>query len=182
MNVSDRIQWLHKCITDLRYPNASRLAERFGISHRQAQRDVDSLRRDFGAPLAYSAEHRGFYYTSRFTLPSYTISEGDEELADAVAGSEVRAVAREIVQMQIPYTAVLTIPDRLTQLELRQFIVGEESRGNYICEFQNVELFLGVLFTAERDVVIQKPNWLRERYVRAAARVLQAHKATGNSK
>ena len=40
MNANERIQWLHKRICDGRYPNAMRLSERFGISHRQAQRDV----------------------------------------------------------------------------------------------------------------------------------------------
>ena len=65
MSASNRIQWLHKYIVEMRYPNASRLAERFGISHRQAQRDVDSLRNDFGAPLAYSAERRGLRVSLR---------------------------------------------------------------------------------------------------------------------
>ena len=77
MNADKRIQWLHKYIVNMRYPNASRLAERFGISHRQAQRDVTSLREDFGAPLAYSADHRGFYYTQEFSLPSYTTDESE---------------------------------------------------------------------------------------------------------
>ena len=182
MNASDRIQWLHRCITDMRYPNANRLAERFGISHRQAQRDVDSLRRDFGAPLAYNAEHRGFYYTKAYTLPAYTICASDEDPVDAVMGAEVRDVAREIVQMQIPYTAVLSIPDKLTRLELKRFIVDEEARGCYVCEFHNVELFLGILFTAQSDIVIQKPDWLRERYVQAAQRVLRANRAADQEK
>ena len=60
MNVDKRLQWLHKYIVNMRYPNASRLAERFGISHRQAQRDVDVLRRELGAPLSYDHEHRGY--------------------------------------------------------------------------------------------------------------------------
>jgi len=182
MSANDRIQWLHRCITDMRYPNASRLAERFGISHRQAQRDVDGLRRDLGAPLAYSAEHRGFYYTKPYTLPAYMTCANDEELADAVTGSEVRDVAREIVQMQIPYSAVISIPDKLTRLELKRYIVGEESRGNYICEFHNVELFLGILFTAESDIVIRKPDWLRARYVGSAQRVLRADEAAHKEK
>lgn len=44
MNANTRIQWLHKKMTMNSYPNAQRLAERFGISHRQAQRDMDYLR------------------------------------------------------------------------------------------------------------------------------------------
>ena len=37
--------------------------------------------------------------------------------------------------MQIPYSAVLRIPDKLTRMELQEFIVGEESRDHYMCEF-----------------------------------------------
>ena len=51
MNANIRIQWLHKKLTMKSYPNAQRLAERFGISHRQAQRDFDYLRRELGARL-----------------------------------------------------------------------------------------------------------------------------------
>ena len=51
MNANTRIQWLHKKMTVNAYPNAQRLAERFGISHRQAQRDLDYLRRELGRTL-----------------------------------------------------------------------------------------------------------------------------------
>ena len=53
MNADIRIQWLHKKLSMKSYPNAQRLAERFGISHRQAQRDFDYMRRELGAPIAY---------------------------------------------------------------------------------------------------------------------------------
>ena len=39
-----RIQWLHGELTRNTYPNAARLAERFHISRRQAQRDIDFLK------------------------------------------------------------------------------------------------------------------------------------------
>ena len=172
MSANDRIQWFHKRTADMRYPNANRLAERFGISHRQAQRDVDYLKNTLGAPLAYNAEHRGFYYAAEYSLPTYTSDANETDFVAAVTGNDAVAATREIVQMQIPYTAVLKIPDKLTQLELKQFIVGEESRGNYICEFHSVELFLGVIFSTEADITILKPDWLRERLVRSARRVL----------
>lgn len=172
MSANDRIQWFHKRTADMRYPNANRLAERFGISHRQAQRDVDYLKNTLGAPLAYNAEHRGFYYTADYSLPTYTSDANETDFVAAVTGNDAVAATREIVQMQIPYSAVLKIPDKLTQLELKQFIVGEEGRGNYICEFHSVELFLGVIFSAEADITIVKPDWLRARLVRSAKRVL----------
>ena len=69
MSANTRIQWLHKKMTMKSFPNAQRLAERFGISHRQAQRDLDYLRRELGAPIEYDAKKKGFYYTSPFVLP-----------------------------------------------------------------------------------------------------------------
>ena len=43
-----RIQWLDSEIRAETYPNARRLAERFEISHRQAQRDFEYLRDSLG--------------------------------------------------------------------------------------------------------------------------------------
>ena len=174
MSASNRIQWFHKYIVEKRYPNASRLAERFGISHRQAQRDVDCLRNELGAPLAYSAEHRGFYYTAEFSLPSYIVAANEYDYVEAVTGNTAHVGAQqEILQMQIPYSAVIRIPDKLTRLELQQFIVGEESKGCYVCEFHSVEMFLGLLLATETDVSVLKPEWLRLRLVKAAERVLR---------
>ena len=102
MSADKRIQWLHKYIVNMRYPNASRLAERFGISHRQAQRDVTSLREDYGAPLAYSADHRGFYYTEEFSLPTYNTSISDFDYVEAVMGETPNKATQEALQLQIP--------------------------------------------------------------------------------
>jgi len=180
MSADKRIQWLHKYIVNMRYPNASRLAERFGISHRQAQRDVTSLREDYGAPLAYSADHRGFYYTEEFSLPTYNTSISDFDYVEAVMGETPNKATQEALQLQIPYSAVLRIPDKLTRLELGRFIVGEESRGNYICEFHSVELFLGLVLAAEADITILKPDWLRRRLVQSAERVIRNNIAIKN--
>ncbi len=175
MNAEKRIQWFHKYTVNMRYPNASRLCERFGISHRQAQRDVTALREEYGAPLAYSAEHRGFYYTEEFSLPAHTKDESEFDYVEAVAqGFAQKAGA---LQLQIPYSAVLRIPDKLTQMELGRFIVGEESRGNYVCEFHSVEMFLGLILAAEADITVLKPDWLRRRLVRCAERVLRNNAA-----
>ena len=173
MSAEKRIQWLHKYIVNMRYPNAGRLSERFGISHRQAQRDVNMLRETYGAPIAYSAEHRGFYYTEPYSLPSYVEGSNDFDYVEAVAGEALHAAKQEILQMQIPYSAVLRIPDKLTRLELSQFIVGEESRGNYICEFHSVEMFLGLVLASDAEITVLKPDWLRQRLVLSAERVLR---------
>ena len=175
MKASDRIQWLHSRIADGRYPNAGHLAERFGISRRQAQRDVDSLRTALGAPLVYCAKHRGFYYAAAFSLPAYTTNANAEDYIEAVTGRDDHAADQEILQMQIPYTATLRLQSKLTRLELQRFIVDEESKTDVRCEFHSIEAFLGVLFSLEEPVVILEPEWLRERLIASARRVLKNH-------
>lgn len=173
MNAASRIQWLHKYIVNGRYPNAQRLSERFGISHRQAQRDVETLRNEYAAPLAYSAVHRGFYYTEEFSLPTYRTTANSIDYMEAVTGERHYAAKQEILQMQIPFSAVLRIPDKLTRLDFAPFITKEERHGDCLCEFHSVEQFIGLILTSRSDVTILSPDWLRERLVECAERALR---------
>ena len=64
-----RIQWLHEELVRNTYPNAARLAERFHISRRQAQRDIDFMKKQLGAPIEYDGRVMGYHYIKAFTLP-----------------------------------------------------------------------------------------------------------------
>ncbi|MBO5897622.1 MAG: hypothetical protein J6R04_01295, partial [Clostridia bacterium] len=111
-----RIQWFHKKILDSSYPNAMRLAERFGISHRQAQRDVDFLARKLNAPLVYDAEHRGYRYSESFSLPLVITSDNDESYATALPGQDeltLFGADSGVIQLQLPYTATIELGDKL---------------------------------------------------------------------
>ena len=109
----ERIIWLHKRIKDGYYPNAMRLAERFGISQRQAQRDVDYLRTELGAPLEFCRLRKGYRYTEDFELGA-SIEQGDrDDYVDLFAAAEA-SDGDGAVQMSIPYTAVLEISDYLS--------------------------------------------------------------------
>ena len=177
-SANTRMQWLHKKIANKYYPNAMRLAERFKISHRQAQRDVDYLRKQLGAPIEYSLEHKGYYYTEQYSLPLVLTSDNDDsltELADSVSGASMQA-ENAFVQMQIPYTATLEIPDKLAVLSLKSFIISKESRNKYVCEFHNVEQFLSVLITLRSDFKIVEPFWIRERLVKMAENIIKNNK------
>jgi predicted DNA-binding transcriptional regulator YafY len=177
-SANTRIQWLHKKIANKYYPNAMRLAERFGISHRQAQRDVDYLKKKLGAPIEYSLEHKGYYYTEQYSLPLVLSSDNDDslsELADSMSGASLQAEST-FVQMQVPYTATLEIPDKLAVLSLKSFIISKESRNKYVCEFHNVEQFLSVLITVRSDFKIVDPMWIRERLVKMAENIIKNNK------
>ncbi|MBE6596735.1 MAG: hypothetical protein E7641_03595 [Ruminococcaceae bacterium] len=177
MNLDARIQWLHKKICENCYPNAMRLAEKFNISHRQAQRDIDHLRTAYGAPLKYSASHKGFYYESEFSLPLVTLTENDSEFSDVVSGFGYSGFAeRSVIQMQIPYSAQLEIKDKLTVMNLRPFIVAQLPKHVYECEFQSVEMFIGIIMAFETDIKIVSPDWLRKKMLDAAERVIRNNK------
>lgn len=175
MNANVRIQWLHKKLTMKSYPNAQRLAERFGISHRQAQRDFDYLRRELGAPLQYDNSRKGFFYEHAFVLPLLLSSDNDElyipEIFNVHSTQELGA-DESIIQMQIPYSATIEIQNKLTALELSNYIVAKQSKNRYVCEFHSVEKFLGLLLSLDADFRLIEPYWLRERILRNARRVL----------
>ena len=169
-----RIQWFHDELTRKTYPNAARLSERFDISVRQAQRDITYMRTDLGAPL------QGYAYTTPFSLPVILVSENDESrshvrdngFADTQDGAEHPEADSVIIQSQIPYTAVLRIEDRLTVLEMRSYILSRERAGTYLCEFHNIDRFLCAILTARSGIRIVEPDWLRERLLRMAERVI----------
>jgi predicted DNA-binding transcriptional regulator YafY len=175
MNANTRIQWIHKKILNNSYPNAQRLAERFRISHRQAQRDLDLLRRKFGAPLAYDNSKKGFYYTKPYALPVLVTSDNDDlYIQDIASVRDNRELAADesIIQMQIPYSATVEIANKLTALELSRYIIARQGKDRYVCEFHSIEKFIGLLLSLDTDFRLIEPYWLRERIVRAARRVL----------
>ena len=66
-----------------------RLSERFGISHRQAQRDCDYLRRKIGAPIAFDRSRQGYYYTEDFSLPDSIRIEDPRDISNIVALADI---------------------------------------------------------------------------------------------
>ncbi len=56
----ERYYWFHGQVKAGRCPNASKLAEKFEISVKQAQRDIEFMRDRLGTPLAYSSEKKGY--------------------------------------------------------------------------------------------------------------------------
>ena len=180
-----RIQWFHKKILDSSYPNAMRLAERFGISHRQAQRDVDFLARKLNAPLVYDAEHRGYRYSESFSLPLVITSDNDESYATALPGQDeltLFGADSGVIQLQLPYTATIELGDKLAAVELGSYVKAKHGDRRYVCEFHRVEQFLAALMVVNTDVRVIEPEWLRDRLVENALRVLKNHNIAESKK
>ncbi len=175
MSANDRIQWLHKKIAEKAYPAVPHLTERFDISRRQAQRDVDYMKRVLGAPIMYSSLHKGYYYTEEFNLPFMLEREGEADFGELFSAiNRFREINSEdsALQLQLPYTATLEITDKMTVLNLRSMIIKDEPHHQYRCEFPSVELFIGIIMSCGADIKIIEPIWLRERLVEFAHRVI----------
>ncbi len=164
----ERIIWLHKRIKDGYYPNAMRLSERFGISHRQAQRDCEYLRAKLHAPLAFDRSKQGYCYTKEFALPESIRVEDPRDISNIVALADMLGNRDdESTQIGIPYTAILQIPDKLAALELAPFVTRRiGNQGKYICEFQNIRVFFGALVASDAEIRIVEPEWLRNDLLR----------------
>jgi predicted DNA-binding transcriptional regulator YafY len=81
----ERFLWFHKRIKDEKYPNTRHLAEKYEISHRTAQRDIEFMIDRLNAPIEYNHGRKGYFYNdSSFELPSQWFSE-DNIMALALA-------------------------------------------------------------------------------------------------
>ncbi len=73
-----RYFWIDKEIRAGRYPNNPKIAKHFEISLKTAQRTMDYFCDQLHAPVAYSPENRGWYYTDpSYKLSAVEMSEGD---------------------------------------------------------------------------------------------------------
>lgn len=173
MSADSRIQWLHRKILSRSYPNARLVAERFGISHRQAQRDVDYLKNVLGAPIDYSYAKRGFFYTDPFDLPAVETDANDESMFGLSALALPATPDDTAIQLQIPYSATIRCRDKLALVEFRRMIVSDEGKHRYRCEFHSVDVFLSLILSSEADITVLSPDWLREKLIHGAQRILK---------
>jgi len=81
-----RIQWFDQQSRADRYPNSGDLAEKFEISRRQAQRDIEYMEASLRAPLRYVAKHRGYDYEHEaYTLPLLYVTEEEKQVLQYLA-------------------------------------------------------------------------------------------------
>jgi predicted DNA-binding transcriptional regulator YafY len=81
----ERYLWFHGQIKAGRYPNAKKLSERFELSEKQAQREIEFIRDRLRAPLSYNPLRKGYEYEDEsYELPPVWFKE-DELLALCLA-------------------------------------------------------------------------------------------------
>lgn len=112
-----RILRIHQMIRERRYPNVPGLARLLEVSRRTVQRDIEFLRDQMGAPLAFNPLEGGYEYTEEgFNLPEVQMTEG-EVLALMVADralSAYRGTECEELLRQLLNKAILALGDQTT--------------------------------------------------------------------
>lgn len=74
----ERYYWFHGQIRASRYPNARKLSEKFEISEKQAQRDIEFMRDRLWAPLVYNSNKRGYeFQDDTYELPPIWFKEDE---------------------------------------------------------------------------------------------------------
>jgi len=104
----ERFVWFDNETRLGRYPNAFKLADRFEVSSKTAQRSIDYFRDHLQAPLEYVLSRKGYHYTdASYRLPVTRITEAEllallisrKLIAEASAGSlagELEQISRRL--------------------------------------------------------------------------------------
>lgn len=96
-----RYQWFDRQVRAEKFPNASSLAEKFEVTVKTAQRNIESLRDRLEAPLEYDSSKRGYYYSdTNFQLATPDITQ-EEMLAILVAQNILALSAGGVISQKI---------------------------------------------------------------------------------
>jgi len=99
-----RLMELDRLIRAGNYPNCLTFSTDWEVSQKTIQRDIDYLRDQLGAPIAYDRVHKGFRYDDpTWVLPSVVLSEGElmglllgARMVDQYEGTPVAAELRRL--------------------------------------------------------------------------------------
>jgi predicted DNA-binding transcriptional regulator YafY len=126
-----RLMKLDRCIRAKEYPNCLTFAVESEVSQKTVQRDIDFLRDQCEAPLAYDRNRKGFYYENpTWMLPSVMVSEGEllavllgakalEQYTGTPAGEQLERIFGKLAEM---------LPDKIA-LRPEQLYAGFTFRG-----------------------------------------------------
>ena len=99
----ERYIWFHQQMKRDKYPTLEKLRDKFEISERQSQREIDNMRTFFSAPIEYCRDHKGYYYTDqKYELPPLWVHE------------------EELVSLIIAQRLFVTIPNRERKNKLKE--------------------------------------------------------------
>jgi predicted DNA-binding transcriptional regulator YafY len=131
-NIYERFVWFDDRVRAQKYPNATTLAEKFELSTKTAQRDIEFMRDRLLCPLDYDSSQKGYYYDDdTFSLPMVYLSS--EELSSLL-------IARKMLQdISGGYIGdeISSIIDKITNVLNKHIASGDKIADTF--SFQLIE-------------------------------------------
>lgn len=104
-SILERFLWFQNEIKSGKYPNTKTLAEKFEITRKTAQRNIEFMRDRMNAPLIYVPANRGFTYEDNiYELPGFWLGE------------------EALVSLILAYRLASAVPDAAIKISLRSFL------------------------------------------------------------
>lgn len=140
--ILERFLWFQNEIKNGKYPNTKTLAEKFEITRKTAQRDIDFMRDRLNAPLVYLPERRGFAYEDNtFELSGFWLEEEAltslllaYRLASAVPDIAIKTSLRSFLEQllkKISYSNTISIKDLNSKVSVSNIEYSKTSEKIY---------------------------------------------------
>jgi predicted DNA-binding transcriptional regulator YafY len=110
-NIYERFIWFDDQVKGKKFPNATSLAEKFELSTKTAQRDIDFMRDRLLCPLYYDSSQKGYYYDDEtFSLPMIYLSSEEvsslliarkmlQDISGGFIGDEISSIVDKITNV-----------------------------------------------------------------------------------
>jgi len=120
-NIYERFVWFDNQVKAQKYPNTTSLSEKFEISTKTAQRDIDFMRDRLRCPLDYDASRKGYRYDDQtFSLPMIYLSS-EELSALLVARKMLKDISGGSIGHQIS-----SISDKITNILKKHSMAADQ--------------------------------------------------------
>lgn len=147
--ILERFLWFQNEIKNGKYPNTKTLAEKFEITRKTAQRDIEFMRDRLNAPLVYLPERRGFAYEDNtFELSGFWLEEEAltslllaYRLASAVPDIVIKTSLRSFLEQllkKISYSNTISIKDLNSKVSVSNIEYSKTSEKIYHAMLQTL--------------------------------------------
>jgi len=125
-NIYERFIWFDDRVRAKRYPNATTLAEKFEISSKTAQRDIEFMRNRLCCPLEYDPSRKGYYYQDgTFSLPMIYLSPAElssllvarkllQDISHGYIGEELNSITEKITNVLNRHSPCGNVDDNIS--------------------------------------------------------------------
>jgi len=138
-NIYERFIWFDDRVRAQKYPNASSLAEKFEVSTKTAQRDIEFMRDRLYCPLEYNKNKKGYYYEDdTFSLPMVYLSSRElsslmiarkmlQDISGGYIGDEISSILDKITNVLNKRTAIGDHMDDTFSFQLIEYSPAPEA-------------------------------------------------------